>query len=66
VHVIIRAAELVTRKHIERYVNDRFPLLNNARLSFAIWYSYWEVYENIDYKVFLVIITIEGTKHWIL
>ena len=63
VHTIIRAIKLVTEKYIKRHIDKRFPLLNNAGLLFAILCSCKEVYENIEYKVFLVTITIEGTKY---
>ena len=65
-YVIIRATELVTRKHMKRSINNRFPLLNNTSLLFAILYSCREVYENIEHRVFPVPTTIEGTKYWTL
>ena len=40
VHAIIRAIKLLTEKYIERGLNNRFPFLNNASLSFAMLYSY--------------------------
>jgi len=66
VYAIIRAAELVTRKHVKRHINKKFPFMNNTRLSFAMLYSYQEVYENTDCKVLSVTITIEGTKYKML
>ena len=62
-NTIIRVAELVTRKYIKRYINKRFPLTNNTSISFIMIYSYQVVHESLDYKVFLVAIIIEGTKH---
>ena len=62
-HTIIRVVELVTRKYVKRGINNRFSLLNNTGLLLAMLYSYKEVYKNMEYRVFLVLTTIEGTKY---
>ena len=62
IYTIIQAIKLLTGKYIERSINNRFPLLNDAGLLFAILYSYKEVQKIIEYRVFLITKTIEGTK----
>ena len=69
VYAIIRAVELLTRKHIKRRINNRFSALNNTGLLFAMLYSCKEVHENTEYRVVQISSTIAGAKDrtlWLL